>query len=164
MRCVPIRALNKLAVPFLSDEGTGEDDYALLPPPRPLGVLQLMGITFFAVSGSAYGVEGACSHMPDAVGSRLSTNRDPRARCVQRRCPPPGRSWHSRALWARRCAGRHRSPWSLPSSRWRCLTAAATLSGSTPPSGQWRRSSTAWPICCVTCSIAPYTRSSSLST
>ena len=48
--------LNALAVPFLDDEDA-EDDYALLPPPKPLGTLQLMGIAFFAVSGSAYGIE-----------------------------------------------------------------------------------------------------------
>ena len=48
--------VNALAVPFLDEEDT-EDDYALLPPPKPLKSLQLMGIAFFAVSGSAYGIE-----------------------------------------------------------------------------------------------------------
>ena len=48
--------VNTLAVPFLDEEDT-EDDYALLPPPKPLKSLQLMGIAFFAVSGSAYGIE-----------------------------------------------------------------------------------------------------------
>ena len=51
-----LSSLNALAVPFL-DERSTEDDYTLLPPPRPLRVLQLMGISFFAVSGSAYGIE-----------------------------------------------------------------------------------------------------------
>ena len=36
-------SVNKLAVPFLSDDGGAEDDYALLPPPRPLGVLGVIG-------------------------------------------------------------------------------------------------------------------------
>jgi len=50
--------LNILAVPFISkDDAEEEEDYDLLPPPRPLTTLQLMGIAFFAVSGSAYGVE-----------------------------------------------------------------------------------------------------------
>ena len=53
--------VDALAMPFLSDAGGAEDDYALLPPPRPLGVVQLMGITFFAVSGSAYGIEETVS-------------------------------------------------------------------------------------------------------
>ena len=53
--------INRLATPFLSDDGTGEDDYALLPPPKPLRILQLTGITFFAVSGSAYGIEETVS-------------------------------------------------------------------------------------------------------
>ena len=53
--------INKLAVPFLSDTGTGEDDYALLPPPKPIKALQLTGIIFFAVSGSAYGIEETVS-------------------------------------------------------------------------------------------------------
>ena len=43
--------VNALAVPFLDEEDT-EDDYALLPPPKPLKSLQLMGIAFFAVSAS----------------------------------------------------------------------------------------------------------------
>lgn len=51
-----LRGLNRLAVPFLS-EGADDEDYDLLPPPRPLGTLQLLGIAFFAVSGSAFGVE-----------------------------------------------------------------------------------------------------------
>jgi hypothetical protein len=50
--------LNVLAVPFISKNvGEEEEDYDLLPPPRPLTTLQLMGIAFFAVSGSAFGVE-----------------------------------------------------------------------------------------------------------
>ena len=53
--------INALAVPFLSDAGTGEDDYALLPPPKPIKALQLTGIVFFAVSGSAYGIEETVS-------------------------------------------------------------------------------------------------------
>lgn len=53
--------LNALSTPFIADDGTGEDDYALLPPPRQLGLLQLMAITFFAVSGSAYGIEETVS-------------------------------------------------------------------------------------------------------
>jgi len=52
-----LRGINTLAVPFLTEDDGGEDDYDLLPPPRPLTTLQLMGIAFFAVSGSAYGVE-----------------------------------------------------------------------------------------------------------
>lgn len=53
--------LNALSTPFIADDGTGEDDYALLPPPRQLGMLQLTAITFFAVSGSAYGIEETVS-------------------------------------------------------------------------------------------------------
>ena len=56
-----VSKINRLAVPFLSDDGTGEDDYALLPPPKPIRVLQLTGLTFFAVSGSAYGIEETVS-------------------------------------------------------------------------------------------------------
>ena len=37
------------------------DDYALLPPPKPIKALQLTGIVFFAVSGSAYGIEETVS-------------------------------------------------------------------------------------------------------
>ena len=55
------RQANTLAVPFLPDDGTADDDYALLPPPRPLRMLQLIGLTFFAVSGSAYGIEETVS-------------------------------------------------------------------------------------------------------
>lgn len=54
-------SLRSLAVPFLDDEGGGEDDYALLPPPKPIGVLRLTGLVFFAVSGSAYGIEETVS-------------------------------------------------------------------------------------------------------
>lgn len=61
-RALPLfTSLNKFSQPFLSDDGTGEDDYALLPPPKPLGVIQLMAITFFAVSGSAFGIEETVS-------------------------------------------------------------------------------------------------------
>lgn len=57
-----LRGLNALAVPFLEDEaGDGEDNYSLQPAPKPLGVPQLMGIAFFAVSGSAYGIEETVS-------------------------------------------------------------------------------------------------------
>ena len=56
-----VRRLNNLAVPFISDDGAAEDDYALLPPPRPIKLLQLTGLTFFAVSGSAYGIEESVS-------------------------------------------------------------------------------------------------------
>lgn len=57
-----LRGLNALAVPFLDEVDDAEaDDYALLPPPKPLRVPQLMGIAFFAVSGSAYGFEATIS-------------------------------------------------------------------------------------------------------
>ena len=57
-----LRGLNSLAVPFLEDEaGDGDDNYSLQPAPKPLGVFQLMGIAFFAVSGSAYGIEETVS-------------------------------------------------------------------------------------------------------
>ena len=50
-----------MSTPFSADDGTGEDDYALLPPPRLLGPRQLTAITFFAVCCSAYGIEEAVS-------------------------------------------------------------------------------------------------------
>ena len=55
------RRANQLAVPFIADDGTGEDDYAMLPPPKPIKSLQLMALTFFAVSGSAFGIEETVS-------------------------------------------------------------------------------------------------------
>ena len=55
------RTINTLAVPFLPDDGVADDDYALLPPPKPLKLLQLTGVAFFAVSGSAYGIEETVS-------------------------------------------------------------------------------------------------------
>ena len=56
-----LRTVNKLAVPFLDDDGGGGEDYVLQPPPKKLGTLQLTGLAFFAVSGSAYGIEEAVS-------------------------------------------------------------------------------------------------------
>jgi len=57
-----LRGLNSLAVPFLEDEPPeAEENYSLQPAPKPLGVPQLMGIAFFAVSGSAYGIEETVS-------------------------------------------------------------------------------------------------------
>ena len=51
------RGLQKLAVPFLADGD--EDEYALRyePDRQPLRVVHLMGIAFFAVAGSANGIE-----------------------------------------------------------------------------------------------------------
>ncbi|EOD33895.1 hypothetical protein EMIHUDRAFT_252995 [Emiliania huxleyi CCMP1516] len=51
------RSLNRAALPFLRDADLNDDDYELQPPKPKLEMLQLMGIAFFAVSGSAYGVE-----------------------------------------------------------------------------------------------------------
>ena len=50
VRIYQLRNLNQLATPFLADEGDGEDDYSLLPPPKRLYVMQLTAIAFFAVS------------------------------------------------------------------------------------------------------------------
>ena len=60
--------LNTLSTPFSADDGTGEDDYALLPPPCLLGPRQLTATIFFAVCCSAYGIEEAVS----AGGPRLA--------------------------------------------------------------------------------------------
>ena len=51
------RSINRAALPFLRDADLNDDDYELQPPKPKLEMLQLMGIAFFAVSGSAYGVE-----------------------------------------------------------------------------------------------------------
>lgn len=57
-----LRGLNSLAVPFLEEEtAEGEENYSLQPAPRPLGSAQLMSLAFFAVSGSAYGIEESVS-------------------------------------------------------------------------------------------------------
>lgn len=57
-----LRGLNSLAVPFLDEEDdVNADDDTFQPSPKPLRLAHLMALAFFAVSGSAYGIEETIS-------------------------------------------------------------------------------------------------------
>ena len=78
---------NVLAVPFLHDDD--HEDYELKPPPKKLTALQLTGITFFAVSGSAYGIEQAAI-AEQAVSHCIRQQLIPAVLCIAPQTVPAG--------------------------------------------------------------------------